>query len=87
MSRIITPSEVAEQLDVTESDLAYWRSLGLGPVWLTIKPDTIRYIDSKVHQWVMGQLDDPSPTLEVSSSEEIAVPLQTDPLPGVDSDA
>lgn len=87
MSRIITPSEVAEQLDVTEADLAYWRSLGLGPGWLTIKPDTIRYVDSTVHQWVIGQLDDPAPTLTVTSSEEEVTPLQTDPLPGVDSGA
>ena len=67
MSRIITPSEVAEQLDVSEEDLAYWRSIGLGPVWLTIEPDTIRYVDSTVHQWIIGQVKDPETTLRAAA--------------------
>lgn len=85
MSRIITPSEVAEQLDVSEEDLAYWRSLGLGPVWLTIEPDTIRYVDSTVHQWIIGQVKDPQTTLRVSSSDVVSAPLQKERLPDVDS--
>ncbi|MBO0596770.1 hypothetical protein I2485_14930 [Nesterenkonia sp. E16_7] len=87
MSRIITPSEVAEQLNVTEDDLAFWRGAGLGPVWLNIEPDTIRYLDSKVHQWLVGQLDHPAPTLNVTSSDDGAAPLQKEQLPDVDSGA
>ncbi|MBO0596957.1 hypothetical protein I2485_07035 [Nesterenkonia sp. E16_7] len=87
MSRIITPSEVAAQLNVTESDLAFWRETGLGPVWLKIEPDTIRYVDSAVHRWVIGQILDPELTLDVTSSEDLPTPLQTEVLPGVDSDS
>lgn len=85
MSRIITPSEVAAQLNVTEEDLAFWRETGLGPVWLKIEPDTVRYVDSSVHRWVMGQILDPSPTLAVTSSDEVPPPLQNEQLPDVDS--
>ncbi len=85
MSRIITPSEVAQQLDVTEADLAFWRGAGLGPVWLQFGEHAIRYVDDAVHAWVIGQLDHPEPTVSVTSSEASTVPLQKEPLPGIDS--
>ena len=85
MPRIITPSEVANQLNVAESDLAAWRNSGLGPVWLNIEPNTIRYVDTAVHRWVIGQLDHPTPTLHVTRSDEDTTPLQNEQLPDVDS--
>lgn len=86
MSRIITPSEVAQQLDVTEADLAFWRGAGLGPVWLQFGEHAIRYVDDAVHAWVIGQLEQTEPTLHVSSSENQSTTLQTEQLPGIDSD-
>lgn len=83
MSRIITPSEVAEQLNITEEDLAAWRAAGLGPVWLRIEPDTIRYVDAMVHTWVMGQCHHPEPTINVTRSDDEAAPLQTEQLPDI----
>lgn len=83
MSRIITPSEVAQQLNVTESDLAFWRGAGLGPVWLKFGQGAVRYVDEEVHRWVIAQLTDPNPTLCISSSEDVSVPLQTEQLPDI----
>ncbi len=83
MSRIITPSEVAEQLNITEEDLATWRAAGLGPVWLRIEPDTIRYVDSAVHRWLIGQCNHPAPTIRVTRSDDETAPLQTEQLPDI----
>lgn len=83
MSRIITPSEVAEQLNITEEDLATWRAAGLGPVSMSIEPDTIRYVDSAVHRWLIGQCDHPDSTIHVQRSDENAAPLQTEQLPHI----
>lgn len=84
MSRIITPSEVAQQLDVSESDLSFWRDNALGPRWIKLGKSTIRYVDSAVHDWLIGQLKEPTPVLTVEVRNEAESALQRETLPDVD---
>ncbi|WP_300345588.1 hypothetical protein [Nesterenkonia sp.] len=84
MSRIITPSEAAQQLDVTEEDLSFWRDRGLGPRWIKLGKTTVRYVDTAVYEWVIGQLSDAAPVLTVEASDELELDLQKETLPDVD---
>lgn len=85
MTQLITPSDVAHQLDVTEADLEFWRSVGLGPAWMQLGSTAIRYVDAEVHHWVIGQHQHPEAVLNVVCSDDEAEGLQTESLLTVDS--
>lgn len=51
-----TPREAATALHVSVEDLAFWRTVGLGPAYIKIGPTMIRYSAESLHNWDQGQL-------------------------------
>lgn len=56
MPATLTPSEAAETLNVTVEDLAFWRTIGLGPAYIKLGPTMIRYSTENLHNWAQEQL-------------------------------
>lgn len=61
MSKTRTPSEAAQTLNVTVEDLAFWRTVGLGPAYIELGQTMVRYSTDSLESWVQGQLqEDPN---------------------------
>lgn len=56
MPATLTPSEAATALHVSVEDLAFWRTVGLGPAYIGIGPTMVRYSTESLHNWVQGEL-------------------------------
>lgn len=56
MPATLTPSEAAKALHVSVKDLAFWRTVGLGPAYIKLGPTMIRYSTTSLHHWVHGHL-------------------------------
>lgn len=50
---LMTPTEVAERLRISEITLKRWRLDGYGPKPYFLSPRTIRYRPAEVDQWLM----------------------------------
>lgn len=70
MCVLLTPSEVAEQLGVTEVELLRWRERGLGPRSLKLGEHTLRFVSADVVTWVLEQSTADNPVLEVAIPDE-----------------
>ena len=53
-----TPSEAAEALNMTVEDLAFWRTVGIGPAYIELGPTMVRYCPDSLDSWVQGQLQE-----------------------------
>jgi predicted site-specific integrase-resolvase len=49
---LLTPQEVAEMLQVTETTLKQWRAAGTGPSYVRLNRKTIRYAEEHVRHWI-----------------------------------
>jgi len=52
MDQLLTPADVAEQLQKPEKTLANWRSQGIGPKFLKLENGSIRYEPAAVSDWL-----------------------------------
>jgi len=55
MAMLLTPKEVARQLNVSVRTLHEMRRMSYGPAWLRINRKTIRYVSDDVVTWIKGQ--------------------------------
>lgn len=60
MSQLLTSSQVAEMLHITEEGLRRWRYRGKGPPFLRLGPRTLRYRPEDVQTWLEQQTDPPT---------------------------
>lgn len=59
---MLTPRELAEQLNVTVQDLSRLRRQGKGPAFVRITERTVRYLTAEVAEWIDTAPDDQRPT-------------------------
>ena len=54
-SDVLTPEEVATELQVSERKLAEWRRDGIGPPWVAYSRKIVRYNREKFDAWLATQ--------------------------------
>ena len=52
MAKLLTPSEMAEVLNVSVETLRNYRRQGEGPPYVTLRPHTYRYPEDKLTAWL-----------------------------------
>lgn len=53
LTKLLTPADLAEHLDVSAGTLANWRSAGTGPTYIRLS-GVIRYRVDAVEKWITG---------------------------------
>lgn len=53
LTKLLTPADLAEHLDVSAGTLANWRSAGTGPKYVRLS-GVIRYRVDAVEKWIAG---------------------------------
>lgn len=59
---MLTPRELAKQLNVTVQDLSRLRREGKGPAYVRITKRTVRYLSAEVAEWIEVDPDGQRPT-------------------------
>jgi len=55
LATLLTPQEVAKQLNISVRALHAMRRKRQGPDWLQLNRATVRYVSDDVIQWAKGQ--------------------------------
>ena len=67
MDQLLTPKQVAEQLNVDRQTLYNWRKRGMGPSFVKIGYKMIRYDPVALEEWITGQGDKKDETIKNQS--------------------
>jgi len=60
LAEILTPDEAALFLRVNASTLKYWRTQGVGPPYIALSNNRVRYHLDDLDQWLLDRTEVPA---------------------------